>query len=333
MKKNFFKRLQIVFLIAGLVLFVYLIRQTGLDTLAHYLQMMGWGFVVIIALSAIRNYARAASLYYAIDPLHRQVNFFSLTNVMLAGEAIKYLTATGPFLSEPAKAAMVRRQIPMVKGVSSIAIENMIYYLSVFMFMLSGLPLFAWLTEMPRAIKITGIITTGSMVVIGLLTWFSVRRRGYILARMLTWIAKLTRRNFASVTVKTREVETNIYEFYEQRMGAFYLILALNLFAHLVNVVEVYLILQFMELPATVLASFAIETITKLINFVFFFVPTRAGVYESGNAYVLGLLGMTAGAGVALAIIRKIRAFVWVGYGLAIIGLMTFKDKPHERQP
>ena len=56
-------------------------------------------------------------------------------------------------------------------------------------------------------------------------------------------------------------------------------------------------------------------------------VATRAGVYESGNEFVLQALGMSAGAGVALAIIRKLRAFVWAGYGLAVILSITIKDR------
>jgi hypothetical protein len=60
---------------------------------------------------------------------------------------------------------------------------------------------------------------------------------------------------------------------------------------------------------------------------VFFFVPTRAGVYESGHAMILGALGMSAGAGVTLAIIRKLRAFVWIGYGLAMIALVSLRDR------
>ncbi|HVF88852.1 MAG TPA: hypothetical protein VNH22_02220, partial [Blastocatellia bacterium] len=82
-----------------------------------------------------------------------------------------------------------------------------------------------------------------------------------------------------------------------------------------------------MHLPASFTAGFVIEAVTKLINMTFFFVPTRAGVYESGNAIAFGALGMAPGAGVALAIIRKLRAFVWVGYGLAVILIMAFLDR------
>ncbi len=95
--------------------------------------------------------------------------------------------------------------------------------------------------------------------------------------------------------------------------------------AHLINVVEVYVILVLLELPGSLLIGFFIEAVTKVINMIFFFVPTRAGVYESGNAFLLEALGMSAAAGVALAIIRKLRGFVWVGYGLIVIGRMTLK--------
>ena len=105
------------------------------------------------------------------------------------------------------------------------------------------------------------------------------------------------------------------------------MIFSLNMASHFINVVEVCLILALMKLPATMLNGFVIEAVTKVINLIFFFVPTRAGVYESGNALLLQALGMSAAAGVALAIIRKLRAFVWVAYGLGVIGVMMLNKE------
>lgn len=45
--------------------------------------------------------------------------------------------------------------------------------------------------------------------------------------------------------------------------------------------------------------------------------------HESSTALLLRPLGMSNAAGVALAIIRKLRAFVWIGYGLVVIGVIT----------
>jgi hypothetical protein len=330
MKKSLYKKVEAASLVLGLALFAYLIKQTGVEALAHYLWMLGWGALLILGLSAVRNLLRAGSWYFAIDPEHRNVSFLQLTNVMLAGEAIKYLTATGPFLGEPAKAAMVGRDVPLLQGFSSILVENLIYNLSVVFFMLAGLPALAWLIEVPDHLRVAGYVFVGAASAAVAAGWLTIRLRWYLISRMLEMAGRaLPRRRggLGAAAVRARKLEENVYTFYDRRRGAFFLILGLNMAAHLINVVEVYAILALIGLPGTLAAGFVIEAVTKVINIAFFFVPTRAGVYESGNALVMGAIGLGAGAGVALAIIRKLRAFAWVGYGLAVIALITVRDR------
>jgi hypothetical protein len=334
MKKSLFNMLQILFFLAGVGLFVYLIKQTGLSTLVNYLSMMGWGFAWILALSAIRNCARAGSWYFSIEPTQRAITFWQIINVMLAGEAIKYLTATGPLLSEPAKAAMARRRVPLLQGLSSVLIENLTYYLTVFILMLAGLPALALLTGVPGRLKLAGYFLVSAIALAVLLIWLAIGRRWFVLARALEQLARLTaprnrnpsERRIELIALEVRAVEDNLYSFYARRRRAFYLIFSLNMCAHVINVIEVCIILSLLRLPAEISIGFVVEAATKIINMVFFFVPTRAGVYESGNAVLLQALGMDAAAGVALAIIRKLRAFVWIGYGLVVIGLMTISE-------
>ena len=338
MRKTVLKWLQIFSFVAGLALFAYLIKQTGLSILRQYLALMGWGFAAILGLSALRVGLRTASWYYAIDPPHRLVTFWSLANVMLAGEAIKYLTATGPLLGEPAKAAMLRRRVPLVAGFSSVIVENLIYNLTVFLVMLAGLPALAWLIELPQRLQTAAYLFAAALICVIGAVWLAVRGRSFMLARLLEQLRRLTANRagdeeagqpsrFVRVIARVREIEANVYAFYADRRGAFFGIFAVNLLAHLINVVEVYLILALMQLPATVAAGFVIEAVTKVINGAFFFVPTRAGVYESGNALTLNAIGLSSSAGVALAIIRKLRAFVWVAYGLGAIAVITVKDR------
>jgi Lysylphosphatidylglycerol synthase TM region len=338
MSKALLKWLQIVSLAAGLALFAHLVKQTGVAALIDYLAMMGWGFAAIIALSVVRNLLRAASWYYAIDPAHRLVTFWSLVNVMLAGEAIKYLTATGPLLGEPAKAAMVRREVPLIQGFSSVIVENLIYNLTVFLVMLAGVPALAWLIDVPHRLQVAAWLFAATLLLVIGLVWLAVRGRWFILARMLEQLRRLTARRrparstdqpprFVKIITRVREVEANVYAFYEERRGAFFGIFAVNLLAHLVNVIEVCLILALLGLPASLAAGFVVEAVTKVINGAFFFVPTRAGVYESGNALTLSAIGLGAGAGLALAVIRKLRAFVWIAYGLGAIAVISFKDR------
>jgi Lysylphosphatidylglycerol synthase TM region len=350
MKKSIFHAVQLVSFAAGVALFVYLLQKTGASVLINNLEKLGWGFLLIVALSGVRNFVRAGSWYAAIGPDQRAISFWRLTNVMLAGEAIKYLTATGPILGEPAKAAMIRREIPLLQGFSSVLIENLIYYLTVFVFMFAGLPSLLVLAETPGKVKLSAYVLM-ALIAAGVgLTSLAIRYRWYVLARGLKQLGELTGRlpsrlpgfdtkssskssgksvpdinRLETLASQVRLVEDNLYNFYERRRSAFYLIFWLNMVAHLINVVEVYVILLLLQLPSSLVLGFLVEAVTKVINLVFFFVPARAGVYESGNALLLQSLGMSAAAGVALAIIRKLRAFVWAGYGLIIIGIASIR--------
>src|SRR5215813_3556660 len=312
MKKSIFKTVQLVSFAAGATLFVYLLQKTGVTVLINNLEKLGWGFLIIIALSGVRNFVRAGSWYAAIDPDQRGISFWRLTNVMLAGEAIKYLTATGPILGEPAKAAMIRREIPLLQGFSSVLIENLIYYLTVFVFMFAGLPTLVRLADTPGDVRVSAYILMVLIAAGVVFILLAIRYRWYVLARALDQLDSLTAGRFGleKLASQVRLVEDNLYTFYERRRSAFYLIFWLNMVAHLINVVEVCVILALLQLPSTFVLGFLVEAVTKVINFVFFFVPTRAGVYESGNALLLQSLGMSASAGVAFVIIRTIRAFV-----------------------
>jgi hypothetical protein len=327
MSKSALKLVHAISLIGGTALFIYLIVQTGPSTLLRYLKQTGWGFALIVILSGLRNVLRGGSWYFAIAPEHRSISFWRLINVMLAGEAIKYLTATGPFVGEPAKAGLVRHQVPLMQGFSSVLVENLIYYSTVFVFMLCGLPALAWLVKVPGGYRIAGyVILTGILAAI-VLIWLSVGRKWYPLARLFEMISrrKPDHHKMKSFAARLREVETEVYRFYALRRLAFAGIFAINMGAHLINVVEVCLILALFNLPVMLLAGLVMEAVTKIVNLVFFFVPTRAGVYESAHTLVISELGMPASAGLALGIVRKLRAFVWIAYGLVAIGIFTLR--------
>jgi len=333
MRKGTAKLLHVLSLGAGFGLFGYLIYQTGLPVLGSYLKQLGWGFLFVVVLSAIRNCARAGSWYLAIDPEHRSIGFWQLIHVMLAGEAIKYLTATGPFLGEPAKAAMVRDRIPLLHGFSSVFAENLIYYLTVFVFMIIGLLAMIFLIELPASYTLAGYVTLGAIAVVGIAICLSVARRWFPLARTLEAAARIERYRgkLLPATKAVREVESSVYKFYRERRGAFFIILALNFAAHLINVVEVCAIFMFIGLPGYLSTGIVVEAVTKAVNLIFFFVPARAGVYESAHALTAAALGLPASAGVALGIIRKMRAFVWAGYGLLTLLVMGLGNNSRSR--
>jgi hypothetical protein len=180
------------------------------------------------------------------------------------------------------------------------------------LFVVASLPALTWLA-LPEWMKLASLIAAAAMSAAALLAWLSISRRSYLIAR---WLGGL---GFRGAALRARQLEESLYSFYERQRPAFYLILSANIVAHLANVAEVCAILKLMGLPAKVSYGVVVESGTKLINVVFFFVPVRAGVYEGGNALIFQALGLSPDAGLALAIVRKIRALLWAAYGLVVL--------------
>ena len=100
-------------------------------------------------------------------------------------------------------------------------------------------------------------------------------------------------------------IESKVYDFYKHHPGVFFGMVACNLLAHVSSVMEVYVTLRMLGFSPQLAQAYIIESLTKVINFVFAFVPGTIGVYEGGTEVVLQTLGFAAATGVALALVRK----------------------------
>ena len=142
---------------------------------------------------------------------------------------------------------------------------------------------------------------------------------------LLSWtIDKLARFDItAKLFTKRRaqiyDLESNVYDFYKHRTQAFFAMLGLNFLAHASSVLEVYVTLRMLGFTPRIEAAYVIESLTKVINFAFGFVPATIGVYEGGTEIILRTLGFAAATGVTLALVRKAGIVFWTVVGLAIL--------------
>jgi putative ABC transport system permease protein len=102
--------------------------------------------------------------------------------------------------------------------------------------------------------------------------------------------------------------------------------IGLDLTSHAASVLEVYVTLKLLGFEPQVAAAYIIESLTKVINFAFGFVPGTIGVYETGNGIILRTLGYTTAIGVALAIVRKAAIIFWTVIGVFVITWRTLPN-------
>src|ERR1051325_11264409 len=312
---------QAIAFVLGALLLWYVIRRVGVQPIFTALSRVGFGFFIVVALNGLRHVLRTISMRISVPKEHRRFSFMQAFAARLGGESMSFLTFAGPLLGEPTKIALLRKRVPLVHGVPALVVDNLLYNLSVVLVVFGGALLMLLAYPVP-AVAREALIIIAVCALMGLIAATMATRKRVTL--LTSFIDRLARRGFRPKFLRTRRhhiyrVELTVYAFYKRRRPAFFSMIALDLASHVTSVFEVYITLKLLGFVPRVGAAYIIESLTKVINFAFAFVPGTIGVYETGNGIILRTLGYTAAIGVALAIVRKAAIIFWTVIGVLII--------------
>lgn len=320
--------LQAIAFLLGVGLLVFVINRVGVQPIFDALLRIGFGFFFLLAISGSRHIFRTIAMRAAVPTEHRRISFLQAFAARLGGEAISFLTFTGPLLGEATKVALLRKRIPLTYGVPALVVDNLLYNLSVVFFILSGACVMLLTYQLPPVVYYV-LIGIAAVAALGLLAAvLAAKRRIMLLSWVLDQLAQL--RLSPKVLLKRRHhisyLESKVYDFYKHHPTAFFGMIACNLLAHAASVVEVYVTLRMLGLAPGVAQSYIIESLTKVINFAFAFVPGTIGVYEGGTEVILQALGFAAATGVTLALVRKAGIVFWTTIGLVVLTWRTLPN-------
>lgn len=321
--------LQVIAFLLGLGLLIYVLDRVGLQPIFDALLRIGFfGFLILLAISGSRHVFRTIAMRAAVPAEHRRFNFFTAFSARLGGEAISFLTFTGPLLGEATKVALLRRRVPLTYGVPALVVDNLLYNLSVVFFILSGACVMLFTYSLPPLVYYS-LIGIASIAALGIVAAaLAAKRRIMLVTWFLDQMARL--RLSPKVILKRRQhiyhIETKVYDFYKHHPGVFFGMIACDLLAHLSSVVEVYVTLRMLGYQPGIAQAFIIESLTKVINFVFAFVPGTIGVYEYGTKVILETLGYAPAIGLTLAVVRKAGTIFWTSIGLLILTHRTLPN-------
>ncbi len=321
--------LQVVAFLLGLGLLIYVINLVGLQPIFDALIRIGlFGFIVLLGISGLRHVFRTIAMAAAVPKEHRGFNFSQAFAARLGGEAISFLTFTGPLLGEATKVALLRKRVPLTYGVPALVVDNLLYNLSVVFFILSGACVMLFTYNLPAPVYYTliGIAAVAALGIAG--AALAAKRRIMLVTWVLDQMARL--RLSPKVILKRRQhiyhIESKVYDFYKHHPGVFFGMIACDLAAHASSVLEVYVTLRMLGYLPNVAQAYIIESLTKVINFVFAFVPGTIGVYEGGTEVVLQTLGFAVATGLTLALVRKAGTVFWTSIGLLILTWRTLPN-------
>jgi hypothetical protein len=317
--------LGIIAALIGVCLFIYVLQQTGLGAIWERVRALGAGFLLILLISSLRYLSRTGAWLRCLMFEERKVGFWTLWRARLAGEAIGDLTV-GPLAAEPLRLVALGDKLPLKEGVSSLAVENIAYTVTSCLMVLTGaVALFATI-GLSESLKSAVLIAVAFVATLSIPAVLAVARRWKLGSTALAWMNNLLIRDearhawAAKQIAELQETEEYVFDFYAKRRRDFLLVLLCETLFHAGGVLEIFTTLNLIGTPVSVATAFMLEALNRTLNIAFMFVPALVGVDELGTSLVTEALGLGQPAGVALAIIRKIRMFFWIGVGLLFIG-------------
>ena len=317
-----FAPLGILFGLLGLVLFVYFVSRAGVGHIIDGIQRLGVGFLLILAISSLRYTARALAWTRCVEAPYR-LPFRNAFAARIMGDALgNIIPFVSVAVSEPSKGVFVKDKVPLMVGLPALAIENIFYALSVALFIFGGTATLLLSFSLPKALRYASIGALCTTLVVVPLIYLLIRTQARFISGALGFLVRrgIATRLMTKIRPRAEVLEERVYGFYERNQRRFVSIFLLDCCFHAAGVIEVYTTLSFISPVApTLTQAFILESVNRIINVAFKFVPLRAGVDEGGTGQVSKVLGFARGIGETLAIVRKGRDIFWTAIGVILI--------------
>ena len=310
-----FSLLNILVAIIGAALLVFTIRRVGWAEVVSGVTSVGWWFVLVVILGAVRMACRARAWMICADD--SKLRFRDAFGAMLAADALGNLTPLGLLASEPTKIMLTRSRISTVTSVASVTIENGFYTASVLVVLLAGTWFFFQRAGVPPALEQLAEVIVIAIAIAAVIGLWLARSQPALLSRFAPLITKLAGRT-AVPAEALREVESRIYGVLRWPLGRLAHVGAWEAVFHVAAVAEVWLVLHLLPMAAnaTLVDAFLLESAGRFVTIAFKFIPYRLGIDEAGSGAVAQVIGIGPAAGVTLALVRRLRILVLNVFGL-----------------
>lgn len=315
-------RLRRIAFVAGIVLFLWLLRRIGLGTIERNLARIGWGFAAVLALESAVLLLRTLAWRRMLPPAPA-VSFGSLLAMRLSGEGVNSLLPAAVVGGEAVRAGLLRRFVPGAEGLGSVVLAAMTEFLAQALFVGIGAIVAEAGNLQPRLSVLGAAILAFVVAFLVVLRRIPPSREGPPgrLQRLLDRVS----RGFTSLAPREgfwTDLRQYVVAVVRNRPGDLAFSVVFFLCAWSVSVVEIGLILRLLGARVPAGTAFSIAVLLVLVEGALFFVPARIGVQEGGLYGIFLALGLDPALGFSLGIVRRLREAVWGLAGLAVLAFL-----------
>jgi len=305
---------------AGLALLAWQVNRTGVANITQGLTLVGWwGAIGILILSLLRFGARStawSALIPAETPPGRALA------AIIAGEAVGALTPLSMIVSEPAKAAYLAAgsalgSVGVTGALAALAAETFIFAVSVALYIVAGTGVLLYVYPIDATMRVAGLAALAGMTAVLTVAAFMAWRKPAVVSATL---ARVPIRQIASLSARVHAFEQTAYGSTGHSTARLGVVVAAEAAFHVLSFLELWLTLWLITGESHIAAAFILDTVGRLTNVVFKMIPLQLGVLQVGSELVARAMGLPAGVGVTVSLVRTLRVLVWAGVGLALLG-------------
>lgn len=250
-------------------------------------------------------------------------SFAQLYKFTVTGFALNYVTPVGLMGGEPYRIMELVPYVGVERATSSVILYVTMHIFSHFCFWLSAVLLYICLYPVGWGIgAILGVVTLFCMGIS--ILFIKGYRSGMAVACLrLGSHFPFFKKKICHFTEKHREqlenIDRQIALLHQQEKKTFYSALFLEYIARVVSCLEIWLILNVLTTDVSFLGCILIVAFASLLANLLFFLPMQLGGREGGFALATGGLALSGVYGVYAALITRVREFVWIVIGLALM--------------
>ncbi len=322
------RKYQNLFFAFGIAMFAVMLSQLDYREVWDGLKSAGYWFFAVLALWGVLYVLNTAAWYIIIKSGSEEktkINFFWLYKVTVSGFALNYTTPCGLMGGEPYRIMSLSPKIGTERASSSVILYAMTHIFTHFIFWLLSIFLYL-LTE--KLTFFMGVILSlaGAFCVLGL--WFFIKgyRKGLAVrlmnfVRHIPGLKKWARGFIDKHKEQLDTVDSQIAALHNQNPKTFVSAVLLELVCRFCSAFEIMFILLVLMDGVSFAQCVLILAFTSLFANLLFFIPLQLGGREGGFIMSTAGLALSAGAGIFVALIVRVRELVWTAIGLLLINL------------
>jgi uncharacterized protein (TIRG00374 family) len=316
--------LRYILLAFGLLVLTLLVWHIGPGNIYAAATRLGPAALLVILIPSLVMYAiEAYGWKVTLGASARAVPFWRLLAIRTAGEVVNMTTPTAYLGGEPLKAYLLKNHnVPIAEGAASVVIAKTTMTIAEVVYILMGIALGFWILGMGSS---AGQTVAAALMSVGLLVcsiagFVFIQRRG-LFASILATVRKFGLRIgfLEGQEAHLRSIDQTILNFYNHHQRAFFTSTGVYFFGWMVEALEVFVIIYFLDGPVSLLSAVSIGALAVFIKGGTFFIPGSLGAQDGGNLLLLRAFGYSDVIGITFALLRRFRELVWIGIGLACL--------------